>query len=120
MKIKQRFLGLCCANGFDDLYWQAGWAAVPSAELMEAIGEPVFAAMLRQCIAIAREYGQKIGRDPFDQDSKYVELDEETERKFNAPELDFCKQDFDWDVLCGKTMDYVRKNRELFTRPNQS
>ena len=108
------FLGLCCANGFDDLYWQARLAAIPSAELLEAIGEPVLAAMLWRCVAIAREYGQKIGRDPFDPDSDYVELDAETERKFNAPDLDFCKQDFDWDLLCRKTMDYVRKNRGLF------
>jgi hypothetical protein len=113
------FLGLCCANGFGDLYWQARWAAIPSAELMEAIGEPVFAEMLRRCIAIAREYGQKIGRDPFDPNSEYVKLDEETEHKFDASELDFCKQDFDWDLLCCKAMEYVRKNRVLFTKPNQ-
>jgi hypothetical protein len=76
--------------------------------------------MLWRCVAIAREYGQKIGRDPFDPDSDYVELDADTERKFNAPDLDFCKQDFDWDLLCRKTMDYVRKNRELFAPCNTS
>jgi hypothetical protein len=113
------FLALCCANGFDDLYWQATWAVVPSAELMEAIGEREFAEMLRRCIAIVREFGERIGRDPFNSNSDYVKLDEETEKQFNVPELDFCKQDFDWDELCRKTMDYVRKNRELFIPPNK-
>ncbi|HVU27645.1 MAG TPA: ankyrin repeat domain-containing protein [Verrucomicrobiae bacterium] len=108
------FLAHCCMNGFNDMYWQARWAVIPSTELMEAIGERKFAEMLRKCIAIAREYGEKIGRDPFGADSDYVDLDEETEKKFDVPELDFCKLDFDWDEFCRKTMNYVRENRELF------
>lgn len=113
------FLAHCCHNGFDDMYWQATWAVVPAAELMEAIGEHTFAEMLWRCIAIVREYGEKAGRDPFDENSDYVDLDEETERKLDAPELEFCKQDFDWDEFCRRTMDYVRKNRELFTHHDQ-
>jgi len=116
------FLGLCCANGFDDLYWQARWAAVPSAELMNAIDEPVLAERLWKCIAIVREYGQKIRQDPFEPNSNHVDLDEATEEKLRSPELDFCKDYgdwIDWDVFCRKTMDYVRKNRELFTRISQ-
>jgi hypothetical protein len=109
------FLGLCCANGFDDLYWQAGWAAIPSAELMEAIGEPQLSQMLWKCIDIAREYGKKVGKDPFAPEGDYVDLDEETEAKFNSPDLNFCSLYPDWDDCCTRTIDYVRKNRHLFT-----
>ncbi len=112
------FLSLCCANGFLDMYWQATWACIPSAELMEAISEPALAERLRKCIAIVREYGQIVGRDPFDSNGDYLDLDEASEEKLRSPELDFCKDYGDWirwDDFCRKTMEYVRRNRELFT-----
>jgi hypothetical protein len=108
------FIGFCWPNGFDDMFWRATWAVVPCAELMEAIDEPGFAAMLRQCIAIVTEYGQKIGRDPFDNDDGSLELDEEAQNKLYSPDLVFHKHDYDSEALYRKTMDYVRKNRELF------
>ena len=114
------FTGLCMNNGFTNLYWQGTWAVVPCAELMEAIDEPVFAGKLRQCIAIVSEFGKKIGRDPFEDDDGSLSLDEETENKLGSPELDFIRNDLsDYERLYRKTMDYVRKNRELFTEPNQ-
>ena len=53
---------------------------------------------------------------------EYVALDEETENKLYAREFDFT--DYvdlltDERLYC-KTMDYVRKNRELFVRRKQS
>jgi Ankyrin repeats (3 copies) len=115
------FTGNCLTNGFHTLDGNARWAVVPSAELLDAIDEPVLAKGLWECIAIAREYGQKVGRDPFDSNSDYVALDEETENKIYALEFDFTDHvDLLTDErLYRKTMDYVRKNRELFTKPNQ-
>lgn len=112
------FMGFCWPNGFTDMYWQATWAVVPCAELMEGIDEPIFAGMLRQCIAIVTEYGQKIGRDPFKDDDGSLELDEEAEDKLNAPGLAFYKHDYENEALCRKTMEYLRKNRALFTESN--
>lgn len=111
------FTGNCLTNGFNTFDGNARWAIVPSAELMDAIDEPTFARELWQCIAIVREYGRKIGRDPFDSDADYVALDEATENRLYAREFDFTDHsDLITDErLYRKTMDYVRKNRELFT-----
>jgi hypothetical protein len=114
------FTGHCWPNGFTTMDDHARWAAVPCAELMEAIDEPIFANVLRRCIAIVREYGQKIGRDPFDPDADYVALDEETENRLNSPDFDFFKYDYDDQALCRKTMDYVRKHREWFVESGQT
>jgi hypothetical protein len=47
-------------------------------------------------------------------------LNEETENKLDSSELDFIQNDLsDYERLYRKTMDYIRKNRELFTEPNQ-
>ena len=116
------FTGNCLTNGFNTFDGNARWAIVPAAELMDAIDEPAFAKELWACIAICREYGRKVGRDPFGPDVKYVELDEETENKIYAREFDFTDYvDLLTDErLYRKTMDYVRKNRELFMRPKQA
>lgn len=115
------FTGNCLTNGINTFDGNARWAVVPCAELMAAIDEPAFARELWQCIAIMREYGQKIGRDPFDPDADYVALDEETENKLYAREFDFTDHvDLSTDErLYRKTMDYVRESRELFTRQHQ-
>ena len=110
------FTGNCLTNGIGTMDGNSRWAIVPAAELMEAIGEAAFAQELRACIAIMREYGQKVGRDPFDPDSDYVALDEATENKLYAREFNFCDHvDLLTDErLFRKTIDYVRHNRELF------
>lgn len=113
------FTGNCLTNGFITFDGNARWAVVPAAELMDAIGEPELAKELWACIAICREYGNKVGRDPFGPDVEYVSLDEETENKISAREFDFT--DF-VDLMSDgrlyeKTTDYVRKNRELFMPP---
>lgn len=111
------FTGNCLSNGFHTFDGNARWAVVPSAELLDAIDEPVLAKGLWDCIAIAREYGKKVGRDPFDPNSDYVDLDEETENKLYALGFDFTDHAnlMTDERLYRKTMDYVRKNRELFT-----
>jgi Ankyrin repeats (3 copies) len=109
------FIATGWSQGVSGMYWQKRWAIVPCAELMDAINEPIFAEVFRRGIAIIRDYGRKVGGDPFDRKSDYVDLDEETEKKLNSPELEFFNHHFDADQLCRKTMDYVRKNRELFT-----
>lgn len=113
------FTGNCLTNGFLTFDGNARWAVVPAAELMDAIGELELARELWACIGICREYGRKVGRDPFEPDVEYVELDEETENKINAREFDFTDYvDLMSDGrLYEKTMDYVRKNRELFVPP---
>lgn len=110
------FTGNCLTNGINTFDGNARWAVVPCAELMDAIDEPAFAGELWQCIAIMREHGQKIGRDPFDPDADCVALDEDTENKLYAREFDFTDySDLLTDErLYRKTMDYVRKNRNLF------
>ena len=111
------FTGNCLNNGFDTFDVNARWAVVPAAELMEAIDEPDLARGLWEGIAVVREYGKKVGRDPYDSDSDYVALDEETDNKLYALKFDFFDYG-DLDVverLYRKTMDYVRNNRELFT-----
>lgn len=113
------FTGNCLTNGFLTFDGNARWAVVPAAELMDAIGEPEFARELWACIGICREYGKKIGRDPFGPDVEYVVLDEETENKIRARKFDFTDY-VDPAVderLMRKTMDYVRKNRKLFMPP---
>jgi hypothetical protein len=116
------FTGNCLTNGFNTFDCNARWAIVPSAELMDAIDEPAFAKELWACIAICREYGRKVGRDPFDPNVKYVALDEETENKLYAREFDFTDyvDPATDERLFPKTMDYVRKNRELFVKQIQS
>ena len=113
------FTGNCLTNGFLTFDGNARWAIVPAAELMDAISEPEFAKELWSCIGICREYGNKVGRDPFGPDVEYVVLDEETENKINAREFRFTKYvDPAIDErLMRKTMDYVRKNRALFMPP---
>jgi len=114
------FFALCINTGFDNLYWQAVWAVVPCAELMEAIDEPVLAELFQKCIAIVREYGQRVGRVAFDREDDYLELDEAVEKQLQAPELDFADH-YDADIyerLTRKTMEYVRKNRESFIDQN--
>lgn len=112
------FTGNCLTNGFNTFDGNARWAIVPAAELMDAIDEPAFARELWACIGICREYGRKVGRDPFGPDVEYVELDEETENKIYARKFDFTDYvDLLTDErLYRKTMDYVRKNREWFMR----
>ena len=112
------FTGLC-PNGFTNLYMQANWAVVPSAELMEAIDEPILAGELWRCIAIVREYGQRVGQDPFEKGNDWLDLDEETEHKLDSTGFNFSNSIEITDVYFRKTMDYVQKNRELFTKPNQ-
>jgi hypothetical protein len=114
----QDFTGLC-PNGFTNLYMQANWAVVPSAELMEAIDEPVLAGELWRCIGIVREYGQRVGQDPFEKGNDWLDLDEETEKKLYSGKFNFSKSIEITDIYFRKTMDYVRKNRELFVQPNQ-
>lgn len=109
-----KFMWRCWPSGFEVLYREGPWAIMPCAELMEAIDEPVFAGMLRQCITILREFGQQVGRDPFTDDEGALTLDDVTEENFNAPDLAFHRHDFDEAALCRKTMDYVRMNRALF------
>jgi hypothetical protein len=114
------FTGNCLTNGFTTFDGNARWAIVPSAELMDAIDEPAFARELWQCIAIMREYGQKIEHDPLDHDADYVALDEATENKLSEREFDFtahCDLLTD-ERLYRKTMDYVRKNRSSFLKPS--
>jgi len=110
------FTGNCLTNGFLTFDTNARWAVVASAELMDAIGEPEFAKELWACIGICREFGKKVGRDPFGPDVEYVVLDEETEKKIYAREFDFTDyvDPIIDEQLMQKTMDYVRKNRELF------
>ncbi|HEU6449199.1 MAG TPA: hypothetical protein VFV23_12250 [Verrucomicrobiae bacterium] len=113
------FTGNCLTNGFLTFDGNARWAIVPCAELMDAIGEPEFAKELWACIGICREYGKKVGRDPFGADVEYVVLDEDTENKINAREFDFTDyvDPANDERLMRKTMDYIRKNRELFLPP---
>jgi hypothetical protein len=113
------FTGNCLTNGFLTFDTNARWAIVACAELMDAIDEPELTKELWACIGICREYGKKVGRDPFGPDVKYVELDEETENKINAREFDFTDyvDPANDERLMRKTMDYVRKNRELFMPP---
>ncbi|HLZ16520.1 MAG TPA: hypothetical protein VKQ08_05745 [Cyclobacteriaceae bacterium] len=115
------FTGNCLTNGFITFDGNARWAIVSAAELMDAIDEPAFAKELWACIAICREYGKKVGRDPFDPNVEYVALDEETEKKLYAREFDFTDyvDPATDERLFPKTMDYVRKNRELFIPPNK-
>jgi hypothetical protein len=112
------FIDNCLTNGFITFDGNARWAVVAAAELMDAIDEPAFAKELWECIAICREYGQKIGRDPFGPDVEYVEFDEETDDKISAREFRFTKHaDLETtERLFRKAMDYVRKNRELFLK----
>jgi hypothetical protein len=110
------FIDHCLTNGFITFDGNARWAVVPAAELMDAIDEPAFASELWACIGICREYGTNVGRDPFDPEVDYVELDEETENRIYAREFRFT-QHVDLETterLFHKTMDYVRKNREWF------
>jgi hypothetical protein len=109
------FFALGWSQGVFDLYWQRRWAIIPCSELMSAIDEPFFTEVFQRGIAVIREYGQKIGRDPLDPESDYLDLDEETNSKLRGPGMDFYAHHFDTGLLCRKTMDYVRKNRELFT-----
>jgi hypothetical protein len=123
MPVEQRVLSLgdfidnCLTNGFDTFDCNGRWSIVPAAELMDAIDEPAFAKELWACIAICREYGKKIGRDPFDPDVEYVSFDEETENKISAREFQFTKyvDPETTERLCRKTMDYFRKSHESFT-----
>lgn len=116
------FTSNCLTNGFLTFDGNARWAVVPAADLMTAIGETEFAKELWACIEIRRDYGKKIGRDPFGANVEYVALDEETENKINARKFDFT----DYvdpaidERLMRKTMEYVRKNRELFLKPKIS
>jgi len=111
------FIDNCLTNGFITFDGNARWAIVPTAELMDAIDEPAFAKELWACIAICREYGKKLGRDPFDPDGEYVHFDDETQNKIYAREFHFTKYvDLETtERLCRKTMDYFRKNRESLT-----
>ncbi len=108
------FIDNCLTNGFLTLDGNGRWSIVPAAELMDAIDEPAFAKELWACIAISREYGKKIGRDPFDPEVEYVSSDEETENKINAREFDFTDYvDLETtERLCRKTVDYFQKHRE--------
>ena len=110
------FIDNCLTNGFLTFDGNAQWAVVPAAELMDAIDEPAFARELWACIGICREYGAKIGRDPFGPEVDYVELDEETESKIYAREFSFTKHVGleTTERLFQKTMDHVRKNRKWF------
>ena len=111
------FIDNCLTNGFITFDGNGRWSVVPTAELMDAIDEPSFAKELWACIAICREYGRKIGRDPFDPNVEYVKFDKETKNKISAREFDFT--DYvgpeTTERLCRKTMDYFRRNRESFT-----
>ncbi len=109
------FFALGFWQGVFGLYWQRRWSIIPCSELMSAIDEPIFAEIFQRGIAVIREYGQKIGRDPLDPKSDFMDLDEETWEKLRGPGMDFDALHYDTDLLCRKTMDYVRKNRELFT-----
>lgn len=108
------FIGHCWPNGIITMDGHSRWAIIPCAELFDAIDEPVFAKMLWQCATIIREYGQKIGCEPFGTNSDDFALDEDTENKLYSSDFDFCKYDCDDETLCRKTMDYVRKNRHCF------
>jgi len=110
------FTGNCLTNGFITFDGNARWSVVPAAKLMDAIDEPAFAKELWECIDVCREYGRKIGRDPFDYEVEYVHLDEETENKIGAREFQFTAyvDPVTDERLFKKTMDYVRQNRELF------
>ncbi|HET7624010.1 MAG TPA: hypothetical protein VFM25_02005 [Verrucomicrobiae bacterium] len=108
------FIDNCLTNGFSAFDCNGRWSIVPAAELMDEIDEPVFAKELRACIAICREYGKKVGRDPFDYTVEYVSLDEETENKISAREFDFTDY-ADPEIterLCRKTIDYFHKHHE--------
>ena len=112
------FTGNCLTNEFLTFDGNGRWSVVPAAELMDAIDEPEFAKELWACIGICRQYGLKVGRDPFDYEVEYVKLDEATENKINSREFrftDYVDPATD-ERLFRKTMDYVRKNRELFTK----
>jgi hypothetical protein len=111
------FIDNCLTNGFITFDGNARWSIVPAAELMDAIDEPVFAKELWACIAIGREYGRKVGRDPFDPNVEFVAFDEETENKIEAREFRFTRC-CDLEIterLWRKTMEYARKNLDLLT-----
>lgn len=115
------FINDCLTNGIDTFETHARWALIPAAELLDAIDEPELAGPLWEAIAIMRQYGEKVGHDFFDPDADYMALDKETENKlrtFDSVFFEYTDPAVD-ERLYRKTMDYVRKNRELFTHNNK-